>query len=306
MTVLSDYITQLQNLLNDPLNQFSTEIQKTYWINQARHRIAGEAQCVRVLTQSSGSLSAISVTAGGSGYTSATVTISSPDAMGVNFTQATATATVLAGAVTAINITNPGTGYVNTPTITISGDGAGATASATLTSFWKVTANQETYTYAAANAIITAYNPGVSGIFGVQSVAVAWGAMKPVLRYVDWSSMQAYMRSINYATSAYPAVWSQYKQGQSGNVYLYPIPSQTNQMEWDCYCDVIDLTSDSDVEAIPSPFTDAVPLLAAYYAYLKAQRRDDANWAVGEYKRFLREGRMYTTPSMNPDFYPNW
>ena len=100
MPVLSDYTTQLQNLLNDPLNQFSTEIQKTYWINQARHRIAGEAQCVRVLTQSSGSLSAISVTAGGSGYTSATVTISSPDAMGVNFTQATATATVLAGAVT--------------------------------------------------------------------------------------------------------------------------------------------------------------------------------------------------------------
>lgn len=306
MTVLSDYVTDLQDYMNDPLNQFSSETQKVRWINKARHRIAGECQCVRVVTPSSGSIDTMPVSAGGTGYTSATVTISSPDAMGVNFTQATATANLSMGAVASITITNPGTGYVNTPTVTISGDGTGATATATLTDFWAVQANQEVYSFEDAAAIIAQYTPGVSQIFGVQSIAVAWGAMKPVLRYVDWSSMQAYMRSINYATSSYPAVWAQYKQGQKANVYLYPIPSQLNQMEWDCYCDVIDLEDDNDVEAIPFPYSDAVTWLAAYFSYLNAQRRDDANMAMSEYKRFLREGRAYSTPSMNPDFYPNW
>lgn len=306
MTVLSDYVTDLQNLLNDPLNQFSTEAQKILWINMARHRLAGESQCVRILPPSSGSIDATSVTAGGSGYTSATVTISAPDAMGIGFTQATATATITLGAITAINITNAGTGYVNVPTITITGDGTGATATATLTDFLSVQANQEVYTFSAANAIITQFNPGVSGIFGVQSVAVAWGAMKPVLKNVDWSSMQAYMRSINYATSAYPAVWAQYKQGHSASIYLYPVPSQLNQMEWDCYCDVIDLVDDTTVEAIPDPYDQAVPFKAAYYAYMNAQRRDDAAMMDSEYKRYMREGRAMSTPSMVPDFYPAW
>jgi fibronectin-binding autotransporter adhesin len=66
----------------------------------------------------------VSVTAGGSGYTSApTVTIS-----GGGGTGATATATVASGAVTAITITNPGSGYTSAPTIAFGGPGTGATA----------------------------------------------------------------------------------------------------------------------------------------------------------------------------------
>ncbi|MEX3840269.1 hypothetical protein [Paraburkholderia sp. BR10882] len=79
------------------------------------------------------SLQSITVTAGGTGYTSPTVTISAPDLLtGV---QATATATVTDGVVTAITLTSAGSGYYNTPTITISdstGTGAGATATAEL------------------------------------------------------------------------------------------------------------------------------------------------------------------------------
>jgi hypothetical protein len=68
-----------------------------------------------------GSIATIFVTAGGSGYTSATVTI---DGDG---TGATANATVNGGAVTAINMTNQGSGYTSA-TATISGDGNSATA----------------------------------------------------------------------------------------------------------------------------------------------------------------------------------
>jgi len=81
-----------------------------------------------------GTVTAITRTAGGTGYTVApTITISAPTTAGG--VQATATCTVTAGVVdTAFTITNAGSGYVEQPTITftpVSG-GSGATAYATV------------------------------------------------------------------------------------------------------------------------------------------------------------------------------
>jgi len=74
-------------------------------------------------------VAAITVTAGGTGYTSApTVNITGGGGAG-----AVATATVSGGQVTAITITNPGTGYTSAPTIGfVGGGGANATATATV------------------------------------------------------------------------------------------------------------------------------------------------------------------------------
>ncbi len=79
--------------------------------------------------QASGGVASIAVTAGGSGYTAATVAIAAPPNGGQT---ATATATVAVGAVTAITVTNQGSGYLTAPAVTISGDGTGATATATI------------------------------------------------------------------------------------------------------------------------------------------------------------------------------
>jgi hypothetical protein len=73
-------------------------------------------------TAVSNSIQSISVASGGSGYISATVTISAPDVTSGG-TQATATVTIIAGVITAINITNAGAGYIKTPTITINNTG---------------------------------------------------------------------------------------------------------------------------------------------------------------------------------------
>jgi len=70
------------------------------------------------------SVVSIPVSAGGTGYTTATVVIGAPAAGGA---QATATAVVAGGAVTSITITAAGFGYASAPTVTITGDGSGAT-----------------------------------------------------------------------------------------------------------------------------------------------------------------------------------
>jgi len=95
-----------------------------------RTETAGMKNAVSTQT---GGLSAITVTAGGSGFDSEgaapAVTISAPDIAGG--VQAEATAEISGGAITAIAITNGGSGYTN-PTVTITaaaGDsGTGATA----------------------------------------------------------------------------------------------------------------------------------------------------------------------------------
>ena len=78
---------------------------------------------------SDGTVDSVTVGAGGSGYTAATVTFSAPPSGG---TLATGTVTVTGGAVTAVVITNPGSGYLTPPTVTIAGDGTGATGTAVL------------------------------------------------------------------------------------------------------------------------------------------------------------------------------
>jgi hypothetical protein len=76
-----------------------------------------------------GSLSSVTVSAGGSGYTSApTVTIN-----GGGGTGATATANLTGGAVSTITVTNRGQDYTSLPTVTFSsGGGTGAAATATV------------------------------------------------------------------------------------------------------------------------------------------------------------------------------
>jgi phage tail sheath protein FI len=83
----------------------------------------GGVQATATVTLSGGQITAIAVSAGGTGYTVApTITIAAP---AVGGTQATATATVSGGVITAITVTSGGSGYKATPTVTITPAGSG-------------------------------------------------------------------------------------------------------------------------------------------------------------------------------------
>lgn len=98
-----------------------------------RSDTTGQRNAVAELT---GSVTSVSIGAGGSGYTQSTtaVTFSKPDVEGGIV--ATGTAIVAAGVITGVTVTNGGSGYTSAPTVTISnvgaGTGTGATATATI------------------------------------------------------------------------------------------------------------------------------------------------------------------------------
>jgi len=305
---LTQYLTDTALLLNDPNNLFFSTNTLTNFINKARNRIAEETQCVRVILPSSGTITAIAVANGGSGYASApTVTISYPDALGV-VVQATATATVIGGQIQSITVTNPTTnkGYVATPTVTLTGGGyttAATVGTITVTPFVTTVINQETYPVSSYNGAVQQYAPGAQNIIGIQSVSVSWGSFKPTLENVSWTKFQARYRSYNIGQQNYPSVWSRYGRGLGAVIYLWPIPAVVSQMDLDTYCQVIPLVNDTTVEALPEPWTNAVKYYAAYLAYLNAQRKDDAMFMQQLFKEHLVANGVADTPSMSPSAY---
>jgi len=82
-----------------------------------------------IATRQGGKVRAITVTSGGTGYTSATAIISGPN-LGGDFP--TLITQVAGGAVTGVTVVDGGSGYSGAPNITIVGDGSGATVTATV------------------------------------------------------------------------------------------------------------------------------------------------------------------------------
>lgn len=82
-----------------------------------------------VVSKEGGSVRAITITSGGSGYTSATATVLGPNWGG---TLPTFITQVAGGAVTGVTVVDGGSGYATAPEVTIIGNGSGATATATV------------------------------------------------------------------------------------------------------------------------------------------------------------------------------
>lgn len=162
--------------------------------------------------------------------------------------------------------------------------GAGQPGSPLFQQFSTIT-NVEKYSYGYATPFLKANNAGIRSIVDVIDVAVSWGGNRPSLNWMPWDDLQAYARAYNFLVTSYPFIWSSYGSGTKGQVWLFPVPQQTaiasasstssapaGEMEWDTTCLPTFLFSENDYEALPDSVTDAVPFLAAHYAFLGSQR----------------------------------
>ena len=91
--------------------------------------------------------------------------------------------------------------------------------------------------------------------------------LRIALEYLPWSTFNAIYRS--FPIQIYPTIWSQYGYQQ---FIVAPIPSTTYVLEVDCLWLPLDMVNYTDLEsAIPQPWSDAVPLVAAYWALINEQ-----------------------------------
>lgn len=287
---LNEYLQQVQRLLRDAKQEFLNPDDLRHYINRARREVANTAQCVRATPPISGSIISWNVTNGGSGYTNPTLTITPPDFPSGTLPspgglQATALPIVQGGIITAIDSQVGGYGYFQ-PQMTITDPtGTGATAIAVMSPMNLLLLNQEEYKF---SDVDLSSLPGIERIIYVREVAVIYANYRYVLPFYAWSQYQAYIRNFPFQFTYVPSMCSQFGQGAAGSLFCYPWPSQIYQMEWDCICQPSDLiTNDSD-EAIPYPWRDCIPFLAAYFGYLEIQNMNAARFMKGEFIDFMQ------------------
>lgn len=119
-----------------------------------------------------------------------------------------------------------------------------------------------------------------------------------------WQWFQQFYLNGPTITPAKPTVWAQQSQGEAGVVYLSPTPDTTYSLYVEATWIPIPLVDDSTAEAIPYPWTDAIPYFAAYRALLNAQRGQDAQSMWQQYNEFIMGARLGVTPQTQPLNFP--
>lgn len=157
--------------------------------------------------------------------------------------------------------------------------------------------------YAFTSITVTG-SSGVSSVLNIRMMSVNTASSKQLMEGRPWEWFNAYYLCIPTIANGQPAVWAQLGQGSLGSFYVYPIPSGTTYTLYaDTVCLPINLALDSDAEAIPYPWTDAIPLYAAYLSYLNLQAPDQAGNMLQLYEIFVKRARSGSTPSVLPFNY---
>jgi len=292
MTTFFDHLQMTQQFLGDETQKRLNPNDLRSWINRGRRKVASQCQCLRIKSSISGKILNWTVTNGGHGYTSSpTVVITPPDFPSgeppyPNGNQAFASATVLGGVVTAINNNFGGDGYFQ-PQLTITdATGTGATATPTVSFVMTLNRGQEVYRF--ADVDLSEF-PGVASIYAVRSVSIIYSNYRYSLPMYSFSTYQAMVRQYPFQYQYVPTFCSQYGQGGNGSIYVYPLPSQTYQMEWDMQCLPQNLIDDQSVEALQAPWDELPPYFAAHLAYAKLQNMNASKYYLDLYTRMAQE-----------------
>lgn len=287
--MLNYYLGQVQGLLGTQSTALYQTTQLTAYINEARNQVAMRSQCIRVLSPSSGPITALTLNSGGSGYVSTpTVTITPPD-FPSGFTpspqgaQATAVCTISGGAVNTITLQSGGLGYFS-PGIAFTNGSAtqSATATGTISNITQTVQGQEQYPFSYILSAIQnnpqtqALYSGIGSIVAVRGLAFIWGTFRYARIETSFSKYQALVRTWSQAYQDIPSFASQFGQGISGTLFMYPVPNAAYQFECDVLCLPTPLIDDNTYEAIPQPWVDCVQYYATYKALLGVGRYEDA------------------------------
>ena len=277
------YLKQCQRLLREQRQEFSNPEDLLSYINLARREVAGRTQCIRRLTLISGQIVDGAIVAGGSGYVTPVATVTPPDfpsgqLPNPNGRQAVVSVEQQGGVITDITVNDGGDGYFQ-PQVTItdsSGPGTGAKATLTLSPINTLNIGQEVYPF---SGIYVGNWPGVDSVHAIKSASVIYANYRYTLPMYAFSTYQSQVRQYPFQYQYVPTFCSQYGQGADGSFYAYPLPSQTYQWEFDCFCLPQDMTLDNSIpEAIPMPWADAVQYMAVQLAFQELQNLNAAKF----------------------------
>lgn len=150
---------------------------------------------------------------------------------------------------------------------------------------------------------ITSLPTGVQGVYNIRQINRVNGTGFSYMgsRPYPWADL--YWRQGAAPAAATPTEWSQFAIGATGSLILDHTPDANYVLSMDASCYPVLLVDDNTVEAIPYMYNDAVPYMAAYYAYMSAQRQQDAETMLQRYEDFVRRAQKGAVPNVLPEQY---
>lgn len=283
--LLSDYVTDVRNLVHDPSGADFTNPTLIGFINTARNQLALDTQCVQTylpglntITQQeqyplTGFVGGVAMIGGGTGYgNGATIGFT-----GGGGTGAAAIAVISGGVITGINMTNWGASYTSAPGVVITPVSGGSGASAT--------------------AIV-----GVNIINWLQPVDVLWGSLRINFDYLTFTNFNSFARAYMSVFSR-PGVFTVHLGNQAA--FLYPVPDQAYPMAINASIYPTPLVNLTDLDSqVISPWNTAVKFYAAFLCMASLQQfqaaqfwyQPDARKPLGQYDMRIRQLPAAVTP----------
>lgn len=158
---------------------------------------------------------------------------------------------------------------------------------------------------------------GIQGAINVKRIMYNVGSGQKWIKGKSWEWFDFQRFNNPVPPSGAPTEWAQFGQGSagqgaitgigsgtmaSGSFYIDPLPDTTYFLNCDCECYPQQLATDSDVEALPYLWTDAVPYFAAYMALMTSQtsaRLQQAQQLFQLYRMFMQRARSFANPDQN-------
>ena len=155
------------------------------------------------------------------------------------------------------------------------------------------------------NNFLKAQYAGVDKVLDTIACSVNWGGTtRPNLDWMPWDEFQAYCRAYAVLNMSYPAVWSVFNDGPQGEIWMFPVPSQYNEIELDVTCQPLDLIDDSTFDAIPEGFQEALKYGAAAIAFESSGRYAQAQAMEDRFADNLGVARVAVDRGKSRTYYP--
>ena len=293
--MLFRYAEQVTRFIHDS-KQEKVNLQDIFhYVNQARREIAQRCECIRFLTPSQGGIVSGTIVNGGTNYSAPTAVITPPDFPSgalpdPNGRQAAAVLTQTGGTIDSVQIVDGGSGYFQPTMQIVDPTGSGAVVNLVTTSLSTIVQGQEVID---GRNLSLATQPGVKYIHNVRAISVIYADYRYSIPVYPFTVYQAKIRQFPFQYQYVPSIGGQLGQGSYFTYFLYPLASNTYQLEFDCQGTPQDLLTDADYEAIPEPWPDAIPFYATHLAFLELGNYNAARVHLDLFNEFAHRKSAY-------------
>jgi hypothetical protein len=296
---LSQLLNDTSALLNDQNYTFISPTQLTRWVNDSRRTAAKRTGCIRRLISGQSAFGASAVA--GSAIPSA----AQPGALPNPFPGSNTYPNQVSYGDFNTDYNNDYNVYNPNNPATFSSTGYFPQAYGAVTNSCMTIPGVERYPYQGFfNNFLKAQYAGTAYIYDTITCSVNWGGTtKPALDWLPWDDFQAYCRAYSVLNMSYPAVWSVYNDGPTGEIWMFPVPSQYCEIDLDVSAAPIDLYSDNDYDAIPSAFQEALKYGAAAIAFETTGRYAQAQVMEDRFADSLGIARVAVDRGKTPGYY---